>query len=134
MRTISYSEMIDSETHEMLIDWAIVLRDRPVQGHCRSIEHRYRPEKLREGEEEERRAPRREIDPEKANMIERIVCAPSFPRFNREFLKAHYIHGLAKQAVCRRLGIRFRDFDFEWYRSVLITRNRLQILKRRAST
>lgn len=128
MQRIDYRQMICTTTHEMLIDWAIVIRDYDSPGHCRSIEHRYKPEELRGDEEEDRRAPDRVVNLHTATTVERVITSPIFPMFNRQFLKAHYLWRARPEAICRHLAVRFRDYEFEWYTSVLIVRNRLALL------
>ena len=108
--------------HERLRNWARVQRDDgPTPGHCRSVEHRYDPDA------DTPKPARRPVtlDFEDAQIIDRVLRGQTFPIRERELIEAHYLWEHRHEKTCRRLGIRFRDYDTHVARAVLMVRNRL---------
>ena len=125
--------MLDRLTHERLINWGRCVRSGmgTSAGRCYSIEGLYDrtsdDELPRDSEgEEARRRPSIPPDPHDGAVIERTVCAPSFPHTERELLRLHYVVRVRSERTCRRLGIRFLDYDERVARAVLVVRNRLE--------
>jgi hypothetical protein len=131
-RTLRYHE-IAATTHEMLRDWGVYVRMTVTRGHCSSIEYRYRPERVTDGEEEERRTPQRSIDQVAARLVESVVCAPTFPRDDHWLLREHYVNRARSESICRVMGILFRDYDDRLASAVLIVGGRIELLRRRGN-
>jgi len=127
-----YHEAFDSYTHERLYNWSRCVRVSGWHtGHCYSVEGRYsrQSETLRNlDDEEERRQPAApEPDQRDGLIIERVVSAPTFPRFDREMLKGHYVHRDLPRITAKRLGITVRDYDYSVCRSIMMVRDRLYV-------
>lgn len=108
----------DKSTHDRLVNWARWSRSGRSAAAARSIEGRYRPELLREGEEEERRSASVPIDIRDALLVQRALCPTrGFPVKLRLVLSAEYILRLdipRMQGYLRRHGhggTNARDID-----------------------
>lgn len=128
-RTLRFHD-IGASTHHMLVDWAAYVRDTIKRGHCRSIEHRYRPERITDGVEEERRSPYRSINHEDARLVEGVVTAPTFPRDDHWILREHYVHRARSEAICRVMRINFRDYGERLDSAILIVGGRIELLRK----
>lgn len=105
-------------THDRLVNWARWSRSGRAAGVTRSIEGRYRPELLREGEERDRRSASVPIDVRDALLVQRALCPTrGFPTKFRLVLSAEYILRLdipRMQGYLRRHGYggtNARDID-----------------------
>lgn len=107
----------DKTTHDRLVNWARWSRSGKSSERTKSIEGRYRPELLREGEEEERRSASMPIDVRDALLVQRALCPTrGFPVKLRLVLSAEYILRLdvpRMQGYLRRHGhgATARDLD-----------------------
>lgn len=117
---------VDESIHARLLNWSEWIYERRPQGHCRSIEWRYIPERI--ADNDQRRAEQIEafIDHRDALLVERTVSAPAFPLQERQLLKCHYVTRVRPEVCCRRHGIRFRDYGTAIARAAMILRNRLK--------
>jgi hypothetical protein len=111
--------MVDhNSTHLRLVNWARWSRSGKAAARTKSIEGRYRPELLREGEEEERRSASMPIDVRDALLVQRALCPTrGFPVKLRLLLSAEYIYRMDVpnlQGYMRRHGhggINSRDIN-----------------------
>ena len=126
--------MFDNVTHERLVNWSrCVLSGSWSGGTCNSIEGRYDRSKdddiVRNLDDESmRRRPTIDPDPHDGALVERVLCAPSFPKDPRELLRLHYVWRIRPERTCRKLGIRYREYDDRVVRAALIVRNRLSLV------
>jgi hypothetical protein len=110
--------MLDKTIHPRLVNWARWSRSGKSSARTKSMEGRYRPEMLREGEEEERRSASVPIDVRDALLVQRALCPTrGFPVKLRLLLSAEYIYRFDMpklQGYMRRHGhggINARDID-----------------------
>ena len=102
---------------ERLREWGRWVRVRQHQGHCLSIEHRYRrharPDDTPTGFEDWSSTPPTQtlpaVDAQAALEVEKVMrwIEPK----HRRALKLHYVMRMGDKMICRRLVIRFADFD-----------------------
>lgn len=115
--------MIDDALHVRLEDWAWWVRDRKAgRLRCRSVEGRYRPERV---EDDERRAPRRVVDAQDAALIERAISHPDMPRQAHDLLVGWYVLRVSQGQICRRLGVPKSMWDERMGWAARILRNRI---------
>jgi hypothetical protein len=107
-----------NSTHLRLVNWARWSRSGKAAARTKSIEGRYRPELLREGEEEDRRSASVPIDVRDALLVQRALCPTrGFPVKLRLLLSAEYIYRMdvpKLQGYMRRHGhggINARDLN-----------------------
>jgi hypothetical protein len=103
------------EIHDFLLHWGRWLRTRKIQGHCASIEHRYKSPQCWD----ERNPRPEEPDLSKACLIEkqmRIV-----PKNSRKLLKLKYVLRCDKEFIIKRL--RPKDYDQSLYTARQIIKN-----------
>ena len=110
--------MSELSIHDRLVNWARWSRSGRSAATTRSIEGRYRPELLREGEEADRRAVATPIDIRDALLVQRALCPTrGFPVRLRLVLSAEFILRLdvpRMQGYLRRHGFggtNARDID-----------------------
>lgn len=122
---LRYQE-VDEQIHARLMNWSEWIFERKPQGHCRSIEWRYVPERI--SDNDQRRAEQTEhfIDRADALLLERAIVALTFPVKERALLKCHYVVRMRPEACCRQCGIRFREYGTALGRATWILRNRLK--------
>jgi hypothetical protein len=107
----------DKTTADRLINWARWSRAGKSSARTKSMEGRYRPEMLREGEEEERRSASVPIDVRDALLVQRALCPTrGFPVKLRLLLSAEYIYRMDVphlQGYMRRHGhaVNARDIN-----------------------
>lgn len=123
----------DQSTHDRLVNWARWSRSGRSAAAARSIEGRYRPELLREGEEQDRRTATVPIDIRDALAVQRALCPTrGFPVKLRLVLSAEYILRLdiqRMQGYLRRHGhggTNARDIDALTRAAVASAANRLR--------
>ena len=116
---------VDAIIHDRLLNWAEWVIDRRRNGHCKSIEWRYLPERIADNEERRKELTRVPVDSQDAAIIERCISGITFPAKQRAVLKCYYINRAPKEICCRKLGIRFNAFGLELGRAASIVRNRL---------
>lgn len=127
------SEDQDQSTHDRLVNWARWSRSGRSAAITRSIEGKYRPELLREGELEDRRAVSIPIDVRDALLVQRALCPTrGFPVKLRLVLSAEYIYRLDVQRMQGYLrrhghgGTNARDIDALTRSAVASAANRLR--------
>ena len=111
--------MLDNKAiHARLVNWARWSRSGSSASRTKSAEGRYRPEHLRDGEEEDRRSASVPIDVRDALAVQRALCPTrGFPVKLRLLLSAEFIYRLdvqQMQGYMRRHGhggISARDVD-----------------------
>jgi hypothetical protein len=101
------------EIHEFLLHWGRWLQAHPIQGHCASIEHRFRSPQC--WDERNPRPP--EPDLARAMLIEGLMRI--VPRVTRKILKLKYVHRADPEFIARRL--RFHVKPHERYEQELYT-------------
>jgi hypothetical protein len=108
----------DKTIHNRLVNWARWSRSGKSSARTQSMEGRYRPEMLRDGEEAERRSASVPIDVRDALAVQRALCPTrGFPVKMRLLLSAEYIYRMdvpKLQGYMRRHGhggINARDID-----------------------
>lgn len=108
--------MIDTRIDEALQNWARWVRLRPHQGHCRSIEHRYKLRRIddtRYGwgawQTTPVMPPLPEVDALAALEVER--CMRFVPKGPRTALKFKYVLRAPRAWCCRRLVIPYDYWD-----------------------
>lgn len=96
------------------------------RGHCRSIEHMYRPPAVTDAGAATDPV-RFIIDVSGAVIIEKNVC--QLPKQPRDLIKAHYVRRDKPCLTCRRLGIWYGhngdQYEREVYRACVMLQNRL---------
>lgn len=112
--------------HERLVNWAAWVRDRKGRGHCGSIEYRYIPERLADAEIRRQEQTREVIDRIDALLIEKCVCATTFPQKHRKVLVEYYVYRSMHQVIARKVKIRYRDVEEEIKNACNIVRNRVE--------
>lgn len=97
-------------------NWARWANSGPAAGHCASIEHRYRPERLTEAEGVDRAAKHgiEKLDLQDAEMVEQAVCALASPRDAR-MLAARFIFRESDRRICRDFEVRYRDLQLRLF-------------------
>lgn len=93
-------------------NWARWSTGHGSAGHCASIEHRYRPERLTEAEGAERnnKGAKEPLKIAEAEMVENAVCALE-SAIDKSILIARYITRDADRVICRRFELRYRDLE-----------------------
>lgn len=110
-------------TYDALENWGRWVIEHPKRSHCRSIEHRYRPNAK---DDDPRRTPKREIDELGASRTERIISNPTFPQRERHMLRMHFAFWwINSSRTCRETGIRFSEYEMFLGRAVRMFENRL---------
>ena len=111
------------EIHEFLSHWGRWLKSRGIQGHCASIEHRYRSPQC--WDERNPRPP--EPDERQALLIEGLMRV--VPRVSRKILKLRYVHQADAAFIAKRLRFHVDHYETELYRArqivLNLTRHRL---------
>jgi len=105
------------ETHDFLIHWGRWLRFTLPQGHCASIEHRYRPPPCWYPLEPRPEEP----DIKKAELVEQLMRI--VPKYSRKILKFRYLYRADREWMTKRL--RSKDLDQEIYTARQIIKNLL---------
>ena len=117
--------------HAKLQNWGRWVRTRPVQGHCASIEHRYRS-KLRPDETPtgwgdwltaSPMPPMPPIDELSALAVERVMR--HVPKGHRAALKLHYVLRMPYKLACKRLHLGYDRWERFVYDAQLMVANRL---------
>lgn len=107
------------EINERLENWAKWSRDRIRQGHCRSIEYRYKSSEVFQDNE-----PRAVWDSLDAEKLHSVVC--EIPERNRWIIHLHILHRVPEKYIRRALGIRRDEIVTEVWKSVRMVRNRIR--------
>lgn len=116
---------IDTVMDRMLDDWGWWVRDRSGSGYrCRSVEGRYRPERV-PGDDE--RSARRMVDERVCVAVERTICHPAFPKEARIILAGWYVRRDAPGFIAAKAGIPRSWFQDRLVWAVLVARNRLRV-------
>ena len=107
--------------HERLMNWAAWSRDKKPQGHCRSIEYRYKsPDVWRHGEIGGR------LDGLDAlRVYEAVIRLPSVSRW---MLQLWYVQCAPAHYIRRKLKLGREEVVQELNRSRVLLKNRLQSL------
>jgi len=127
---------VPPDLHETLTNWARWAKARHWQSHCRSIEHRYAGELGDVWEEARTRWP---VDMLEAWRVE-SMWRTKLPLKERLIVKSEYIsapvvtrEGKSGDAyrmhvyrTCRQLGIHFKRYPAEVYRSTMMLRRAIQ--------
>jgi hypothetical protein len=103
------------EIHEFLDHWGRWLKSRGIQGHCASIEHRYRSPQC--WDERNPRPP--EPDAKRAELVESLMRI--VPRLSRRVLKLRYVHRADNSFIAKRLKL--KDCDAALYTARQIVLN-----------
>ena len=107
------------QIHARLENWAQWSRDRRPQGHCRSIEYRYKPES---GETWDGPAIRTEYDILGAVALHDAIA--DMPLKHRLLLHYWYIHKLPVWSIRRKLAVRIDRMGDELNRARRMAENR----------
>jgi hypothetical protein len=125
--------MSEQSTHDRLVNWARWSRSGRAPAVTRSIEGKYRPELLREGELEDRRSVSVPINVRDALLVQRALCPTrGFPVKLRLVLSAEYILRLdvpRMQGYLRRHGhggTNARDIDALTQQAVAAASNNIR--------
>ena len=105
------------EIHDFLCHWGRWLKSRGVQGHCASIEHRYRSPQCWD----ERNPRPEEPDVRRAELVEGLMRI--VPRLSRRVLKLKYVHRGDAAFIAKRLRFPMEHYDTELYRARQIVLN-----------
>jgi len=110
------------EIHELLVNWGRWALNRSSQGHCASIEHRYRSPQCWNDPQ-----PKIEHNEQLAFLIEqsmRIV-----PKLSRKLLKLKYVVRCDKEFICKRLRFHMERYDQALYtaRQIVLNLTRHQL-------
>lgn len=105
------------EISERLENWAAWSRDRIRQGHCRSIEYRYKTTDVHQ----ETMPPRVEWDGLDAQALHSQVCG--LPEKYRWLIHLHVLHRAPEGYIRRALGIHRSDIVSEIHRAMRMVRN-----------
>lgn len=112
--------MTDDDLNEILLNWARWVRDRGYRKqHCYSIEGRYRSPQ--HWNPPEPRPP--DTDLWEAVKVEKIIIR--LPRKYMVLLVGHYVKKSNPMATCRKIAIRFNDYDATLQMARLMVRNNL---------
>jgi hypothetical protein len=90
---------------DRLWNWGNCQRVLEPKGRCRSIEHRYTPERIVGESWESRQAPKLMLDRRDAEIVEKAWKALQDARHKR-LLLLHYIHRSSYRYACKDVGIR----------------------------
>lgn len=94
------------------------------RGHCLSVEHRYLPPKLAEGEQAAHRTPM-PVDMLDAEVVEKAVttlpCVTA-----RRFLIKVYVYRSCPPAICRQFRLAVDLFEGFHYRNVMLVAQQLR--------
>jgi hypothetical protein len=101
-------DTIDSRLHDRLCNWARWVADQRQQGRCRSIEHRYVPERI-DNDERRKQISSIPMDIFDAARIESAISSRSYPSSYRQSLIAYYVHAMPTWAIVRKARIRMCD-------------------------
>lgn len=105
----------------LLDDWGWWATTRDSSGYrCRSIEGRYRPERVADNQQ----APR-VVNVQDCLAVERTICNPAFPAQARGLLKGWYVQRHSREKIAGRVGIPRSAFEFELDRAATMLKNRL---------
>jgi hypothetical protein len=114
---------VDANTDKALDDWGWWVRARSVPRYrCRSIEGRYRPERV-PGDDE--RTASRVVDERLCLAVERAVCQPGFPDGARVILKGWYVQRTSREKIAAKAGFPRVVFADRLAWAVAVLRNRL---------
>ena len=105
------------DIEDILMNWARWVRVRQVQGHCASIEHRYRMKSRADSTPTgwgdwlitPPSRPALPVDALSALAVERVMRL--VPRGHRKALKLCYVFNMPNKLICLRLVIRLADWD-----------------------
>jgi len=126
-------------TQDRLRNWGRWSKSQRILGHCRSIEHRYRPERLHEGEEEQRRRGWTPVDVLDALTVWRAIMPQhGMPMSLAMALHGRYafrLEGDPLRAWLHRHGmsVRGRDLDALVHQAEIAADNRLARLDSRGN-
>ncbi len=112
------SEMVAPEhleIHEFLQQWGRWVLSRRVNGHCASIEHRYKSPQC--WDERNPRPP--EVNERAATLIESLMRI--VPKAARKLLKLRYVYRADRDFITKRM--RLREFDQALYTARQIVLN-----------
>jgi len=114
---------IDKAMDRVLDDWGWWVRDRTGSGYrCRSIEGRYRPERV-PGDDE--RDARRLVNEQQCVAVEKTICHPAFPKEARIILAGWYARRDSPGFIAAKAGIPRSWFQDRLVWARLVVRNRL---------
>jgi len=114
---------IDKAMDQVLDDWGWWVRDRSGSGYrCRSIEGRYRPERV-PGDDE--RVAARMVDERQCVAVERTICHPAFPREARIILAGWFVRKDSPGFIAAKAGIPRSWLQDRLAWAMRVTRNRL---------
>lgn len=111
---------IPEDLHEIsdrLENWAAWSRDRIRQGHCRSIEYRYKTTDIHQ----DTMPPRAEWDSLDAAKVHSLVCG--LPERYRWMLHLWVLHRAPEGYIRRALGIHRSEIVQEMHRAMRMVRN-----------
>jgi hypothetical protein len=118
--------MIEKWLDRLLDDWGWWARPRERSGYrCRSIEGRYRPERVADVLETPR-----VVDEQACLAVERVVCNPAFPVRARGVLKGWYVLRVDLCQIARLNGFHHTRFEDELHAAVVMLKNRLDSRER----
>jgi hypothetical protein len=89
---------------DRLENWGLVMRVRRYPGRCRSIEHKYVPEKIVGDSWETKRTPKPFIDQLDAIEVE-TAWRDLATRKQKNLLSLHYVYRAPPAFICRHVGI-----------------------------
>jgi hypothetical protein len=108
--------MSNAEIHERLVEWGRWVRLRPRQGHCFSIEHRYKLRRLDDTPygwgswlSTPPTPPLPAVDALAALEVERTMR--HIPKKHRIALKLEYVYRMPWRLICKRLSL---PYDCWW--------------------
>lgn len=115
-------------THDRLVNWGRWAR--PSRGGgattCASAERAYRPDRLTEGEEAERRRASMPVDAADASLVDRAIApASGFPARLSLLLKLAYVYPAGRFEAARRAAVPYRELDQHLMSALYAARNRL---------
>lgn len=114
--------LIGEDMERLLDDWGWWVRDRASNGYrCRSIEGRYRPERVPDADQ----APRM-VDEAACLRVERTVCHPGFPALARMLLQGWYVRRASGPRIAALAGIPRSMFEERLVWAALILNNRMK--------
>lgn len=93
-----------SDLEKRLENWGDCQRDSWRKGHCRSIEHRYQPERIVGESWDSRQAPRPVLDRRDADLVEQAWRKVPVRR-DQQVLKLAYVWRSPQDFICRRLNV-----------------------------
>lgn len=120
---------IEKWLDRLLDDWGWWARQRERSGYrCRSIEGRYRPERVADLLETPR-----VVDEQTCLAVERVVCNPGFPVRARGVLKGWYVLRVDLHQIARLGGFHHSRFEDELHLAVTMLKNNLDRRERSSS-